>query len=96
MCIRDRDRLFEIKKMILIKDDLFQIVLAMRMDAEYSLKARAYSDEYIIDLERKIIYSPGPDGEPFTDDDIKLEISPEVLGLTELGLNSDQTLTETK
>ena len=66
-----------------IKDDLLQIVINLRMGRDYSLKARAYSDEYIIDLDKKILYSPGPDREPFTEDDIKLEINPEVLGLTE-------------
>ncbi len=65
-----------------IQDDLFHIVLAARLGRPYSLKARAYSDEYVIDVERRIIYSPGPDGEPFTKDDITLPINPEVLGLT--------------
>jgi hypothetical protein len=46
------------------------------------LTARAYSDKYIIDVENKIIFSPGPDGKTRTDDDIKLPINPEVLGLT--------------
>ena len=81
---------------MLVTDDLFHIILAMRMGTEYSLKARAYDDQYIIDLERKIIYSTGPDGEPFTEDDIKLQINPDVLGLTEQGLNSQQKLTEQK
>ena len=90
------EKVLKIKTKILVRDDLFQIVLAMRMGSEYSLQARAYDDEYIIDLEKKIIYSPGPDGEPFTDDDIKLEINPDVLGLTEQGLNSKKTLTEQK
>lgn len=71
------------KQRLLILDDLFQIVLATRMGGDYSLKGRVYSDEYIIDLEKKIIYNPGPDGVAFTDDDIKLEINPEVLRLTE-------------
>ena len=46
-----------------------------------SLKARAYSDEYIIDVENKKIFSPGPDGVADTKDDIRLPVEPEVLGL---------------
>jgi len=64
-----------------VQGDLFQIVLNKRLGREVSLKARAYSDKYKIDLERKIIYSPGPDGADFTNDDIKLSIRPEVLGI---------------
>ena len=64
-----------------IRDDLFQIVIAMRLGKPYSLKARAYGDNYIIDVERRIIYSPGPDLKPLTKDDIKLPINPEVLNL---------------
>jgi hypothetical protein len=66
-----------------IKDDLLQIVLNKRLGTEINLKARAYSEEYIIDTEKKIIFSPGPDGEPNTKDDIKLTINLEVLNLTD-------------
>jgi hypothetical protein len=41
----------------------------------------AYSDEYIIDVEKKIIFSPRPDGKSFTKDDVKLPINPAVLNL---------------
>jgi len=68
-------RITEIK----IKDDLLQIVLNKRLGKEVDLKARAYSDEYIVDLENKKIFSPGPDEIPHTDDDIFLVINPEVL-----------------
>jgi len=64
-----------------IYDDLLQIVLALRLGHETDLSARAYSDKYIIDTEKKMIYSPGPDSKPFTADDIKLNINPEILGL---------------
>ena len=60
--------------------DLLQIVLDKRLDKEIRLKARAYGDEYIVDLENKKIFSPGPDGKSGTKDDIKLLINPEVLG----------------
>jgi zinc-ribbon domain len=63
-----------------ILDDLFQIVLNKRLGKEVSLKARAYSDEYIVDVENKKIFSPGPDGKANTRDDIKLSINPDVLG----------------
>lgn len=63
-----------------VHSDLFQIVLDRRLGKEISLKARAYSDEYIIDVEGKKIFSPGPDGKPNTKDDIKLSINPELLG----------------
>ncbi len=63
-----------------ILDDLFQIMLNKRLGKEVNLKARAYSDEYIIDVEGKKIFSPGPDGKPDTKDDIKLSINPQLLG----------------
>ena len=72
---------FRVAKKIQVKDDLFQWVLARRMGQEGSLKARAYSDEYTVDIEKGLVFSVGPDGEPYTDDDIKLRIDPEVLGL---------------
>ncbi len=63
-----------------IQDDLLQIVLNKRRGKEFSLKARAYGDEYIVDIENKKILSPGPDGKVDTQDDIELRINPEVLG----------------
>jgi hypothetical protein len=73
----------EVKTKHEVHYDLFQIVLNKRLGKEISLKARAYSDEYIIDVENKKIYSPGPDGKPHTEDDIKLIINPEVLGFSD-------------
>lgn len=75
------EKIRQIRMRVFINDDLFQIVLAMRLGRTYSLEARAYSDQYTVDLQRKLIYSPGPDGEPFTKDDIKLPINPEILNL---------------
>ncbi len=75
------EKIFEIQTKLKVHYDLFQIILNKRLGKEVSLKARAYSDEYIIDVEKKKIFSPGPDGEPYTEDDIKLLINPEVLGL---------------
>jgi hypothetical protein len=72
----------EISLKIKIKNNLLQIVLNKRLGEKMDLTARAYSDKYIIDVENKIIFSPGPDGKTRTDDDIKLPINPEVLGLT--------------
>jgi hypothetical protein len=66
---------------IWIQDDLLQIILSKRLGKDLSLKARAYSDKYIIDVENNKIFSPGPNGKPHTKDDIKLWINPEVLGL---------------
>ena len=63
-----------------IQDDLLQIVLNKRLGKDVSLKARAYSDEYIVDVENRKIFSPGPDGKADTRDDIILRINPEVLG----------------
>jgi hypothetical protein len=68
---------------IKIKNDLLQIVLNKRHGEKVDLTARAYSDKYIIDVENKIIFSPGPDGTSGTKDDIRLPINPEVLGSTE-------------
>jgi len=75
------EKVLEIKTKLIVQDDLFQIVLNKRLGREISLKARAYSNEYTIDVEKKEIFSPGPDEEPQTDDDIKLLINPEALGL---------------
>jgi hypothetical protein len=66
---------------LLIQDDLLQIVIDKRLGRPVDLKARAYSDEYIIDIEKKIIFSPGPDEIAYTDDDIKFQINPGVLNL---------------
>lgn len=63
-----------------VQSDLLQIVLDKRLGKGVSLKARAYGDEYIVDLEKKKIFSPGSDGKPDTKDDIKLLINPDVLG----------------
>jgi hypothetical protein len=73
-------RMLERSTTLRIQDDLLQIVLNKRLGREVSLKARAYSDEYIVDVENKKILSPGPDGEVGTKDDIWLAINPEVLG----------------
>ena len=54
-------------------------MLNKRLGKDFSLKARAYSDEYIIDVENRKIFSPGPDGKANTKDDIFLPIDPEVL-----------------
>lgn len=62
-----------------IHDDLLQIVLNKRLGKPVSLKARTYSDEYIVDVKGKEIFSPGPDGRVGTKDDISLPINPEVL-----------------
>lgn len=75
------EQVMHIKTKTQIYDDLLQIVFNLRLGKPYLLKASAYSDEYIIDLDKKIIFSPGQDGQPYTDDDIKLEINPEVLVL---------------
>ncbi|NOR66368.1 MAG: hypothetical protein GQ528_03320 [Woeseiaceae bacterium] len=63
-----------------VQDDLLQIVLNKRLGKEASLKARAYGDEYIVDIDNKKILSPGPDGKSDTKDDITLPINPELLG----------------
>ena len=65
---------------MMIQDDLLQIVLNKRLGKQVSLKARAYGDEYIVDVENKKILSPGPDGKAGTKDDIMLPINPGVLG----------------
>lgn len=74
-------KIIEIKTKVYITDDLFQWVLARRLGEKGSLKARAYSDEYTVDVEKGLVFSVGPDGQAYTDDDIKLPIDPAVLGL---------------
>jgi len=73
------DGLLEKANRIKVYDDLLQIVINTKLGNEISLKARAYSDEYIVDLENKKIFSPGRDGIPHTEDDIFLPINPDVL-----------------
>lgn len=68
-----------VQKAFRIKEYLFHILLAKRLGGEASLKALDFSDEYIVDMEKKIIYSPWTDRKPFTWDDVKLPINPEVL-----------------
>jgi len=74
------ESLLKRKTAIKIQDDLLQIVLNKRLGKNVSLKARAYGDEYIVDVENGKIFSPGPDGKVETKDDIMLRIDPEVLG----------------
>lgn len=75
------EKVYEIKTKVLVRDDLFQWILARRLGQEGSLKARAYSDQYTVDIDKQIVFSVGSDGEPYTDDDIKMRINSEVLGL---------------
>jgi len=63
-----------------IHADLLQIILNKKRGKEIDLKAHAFSDEYIVDIANKKIFSPGPDGKAGTKDDITLRINPEVLG----------------
>ena len=68
------------RTMIRVRDDLLQIILNKKLGKEIDLKAHAFSDEYIVDIANKKIFSPGPDGKAGTKDDITLRINPEVLG----------------
>jgi len=74
------EKVLEIRTKLEVRSDLLQIVLNKRLGKDFSLKARAYSNEYIIDVENRKIFSPGPDGKANTKDDIFLPINPEVLG----------------
>jgi energy-coupling factor transporter transmembrane protein EcfT len=74
------ERIFITIKKLQAHSDMLQVVLNKRLGEEVSLKARYFSDEYIIDIEKKLILSPGPDREIGTKDDIKLPINPELLG----------------
>jgi hypothetical protein len=80
MLTPNMEKVFEIRTNREIYSDLLQIVLNKRLGKEVSLNARAYSDEYIVDVENRKIFSPGPDGKSDTKDDIYLRINPEVLG----------------
>lgn len=76
------EKICEVRTKMQIYQDMLQIVLNKRLGRDFSLKARDYGDEYIIDIENKKIFSPGPDRIENTDDDIKLNIDPQVLGWT--------------
>ena len=82
ICLPAVEKIREIRTKLQIHEDMLGIVLNKRLNRDFSLKARAYSDEYIIDIENKKIFSPGPDRIANTDDDIKLDIEPEILGWT--------------
>jgi hypothetical protein len=60
-----------------IEYDLLQIVLNKRLGKNYSLKARAYGDEYIVDVNNGWILSPVPD-EYLDSKEIKLMINPDL------------------
>ena len=78
-------RVFELRTNLHVQDDLLQIVIKKRLGQPVDLTARAYSDEYILDSDKKIIFSPGPDGINYTEDDIKFQINPDVLNLSSSG-----------
>lgn len=73
------DNVVRIRTKFQVRSDLLRIVLEKRLGRQVSLKARAYSDEYIVDVENKRVLSPGPDGKAGTKDDIMLPINPEVM-----------------
>jgi len=77
------NRFYEIRTELKMEIGLFQIVMGMRQGKEVSAEGVAEGDGYTVDLERKVIFSPGPDGEVGTDDDIELPINPELLGCTD-------------
>ena len=74
------NRVFSLRIELQAYDDLLQIVLNTRLGKPVNLKARAYGEEYIVDVQAKRIFSPGPDGKVGTKDDISLPINPAVLG----------------
>jgi hypothetical protein len=75
------DKVILLKTRLTIENDMLQIVLNQRLNRPINLKARTYSDEYLIDVNDKKIISPGPDKKNGTDDDITMPIEPNVLNL---------------
>jgi hypothetical protein len=76
------ESVLKLKTKLQIHYDLLGIVLSKRLGKEVSLKARAYSENYIVDLQKKMIFSPGPDGIAETKDDVRLLIDPNVVDFT--------------
>ena len=70
------DKVFKIRSKYMVHSDLLQIVLNRKLGRVYSVKARDFSEEYVIDLEKGRVLSPGPDGVNYTEDDIYLLINP--------------------
>jgi hypothetical protein len=70
------DKVFQFKSKLMVHSDLLQIVLNRKLGRAYSVKARDFSEEYVIDLEKGRVLSPGPDGVDYTEDDIYLLINP--------------------
>ena len=56
------ENLFKMVINLQIRDDLLQYVLSYRLEGRADLTARAYGDAYIVDIEKKRIYSPGQIG----------------------------------
>jgi hypothetical protein len=69
------DKVMEIRTKWQIHNDLLQIVINHRLGRPVNLKARAYGDAYVIDLQQQMIFSPGPDRKAGTKDDVKLTIN---------------------
>ncbi len=59
--------------------DLLSIIIDQRLGREVDLRARAYSDFYVVDKEAGRISSCGPDGQLGTKDDIWLAFDPNVV-----------------
>jgi hypothetical protein len=74
-----KNRLIESKTEIEARAGLIRIALNKRLGKEVNLKAPAYSDKYIIDKDKRIIFSPGPDKKAYTVDDIELPYDPNVI-----------------
>jgi hypothetical protein len=70
------DKVFQVRSKYMVHSDLLQIVLNRKLGRVYSVKARDFSEEYVIDLEKGRVLSPGPDGVDYTEDDIYLLINP--------------------
>ena len=68
-----------LKKHLKTTQELFQIILKTRQGLPCNLKSGFKDETYIIDTEKRIIYSKGPDNKSFTKDDLKLTINPEVI-----------------
>ena len=66
-------------KRIEVENDMFRIALNKRLGREVDLNENFYGNKYMIDKDKRIIFSPGPDKTAYTIDDIELPYDPNVI-----------------
>jgi len=79
LMIHYREAIGKLKTQMRVHADLLCILIDKRLGREVDLRARAYSEAYVVDKEAGRISSCGPDGQLGTKDDIWLAFDPNVV-----------------